>query len=139
MTSAKVSAPPSAVKGRPISRSGLMPVRASSASERNVKRPSASTLHTMSGELSTRCRYRRSDSSTSAYRRALVSAMAAWSASSLSSSASASLKALEAVACTVMVPMSRSGPSSGADIMEWMSCASMRVSPSSWGNVSSPR
>ena len=84
-------ASPSAARvanGRPISSSGFQPVRDSSESLKKVKLPSASTLHTMSGELSTRWRYRRSDSSTSAYSLALVSAIAAWSASSLSSSAS---------------------------------------------------
>ena len=80
-------------EGRPSSCSGFQPVRDSSESLKKVKLPSASTLHTMSGELSTRCRYRRSDSSTSAYRRALVRAMAAWSASSFSSSASSASNA----------------------------------------------
>ena len=45
----------------PSIRSCVHPVRGSSESEKKLKRPSASTDQTMSGEVSTRKRYRSSD------------------------------------------------------------------------------
>ena len=52
---------------------------------------------------------------------------------------STATNAFSSVDWTVMVPISRSGPSSGADIIEWICCASIQASPSSCGKPWSTR